>query len=284
MKIFETKVHAHHFIIYEELLTGGDLFAYLTSEQSGHLRGVPEHEALLIMYQILQGLEYLHRNGIVHRDLKLDNLLLSGPRTLLERVVICDFGTACCVSWKTDLMNVDYSYDRVTGFIKNEKYYMSSVTGTVEYCAPEVGFERQYLVKNGGLSVEEAAGYICDNKRRLEKSKYNYKCDMWSAGVIFHILLSGVSPFYGTGKEWDMIQNAKRGLQKNGKSFEIGYFKDEQGQIMHVSAEASDLLCRLIEVDSSQRFHSRQCLSHAWIYNNLQLLEKIYVEKILADD
>ena len=43
-----------------------------------------------IMYQILQGLYYLHSASILHRDLKPSNILLS---TQCE-VKICDFGLA----------------------------------------------------------------------------------------------------------------------------------------------------------------------------------------------
>lgn len=45
---------------------------------------------------------------------------------------------------------------------------MSTIIGTPEYCAPEVGF---------GLQGK--------------KTGYSLKCDMWSLGVITHLLLTG---------------------------------------------------------------------------------------------
>jgi len=43
-----------------------------------------------MLYQILQGLAFMHRNGFFHRDMKPENLLCSGT----ELIKIADFGLA----------------------------------------------------------------------------------------------------------------------------------------------------------------------------------------------
>lgn len=53
------------------------------------LKRLPEPNAARFFYQILQGVEHMHNHGVVHRDLKGDNILLTHPD--LE-VRICDFG------------------------------------------------------------------------------------------------------------------------------------------------------------------------------------------------
>ncbi|KYO47163.1 serine/threonine-protein kinase ICK isoform X1 [Alligator mississippiensis] len=50
----------------------------------------PESMVRNIMYQILQGLAFIHKHGFFHRDLKPENLLCMGP----ELVKIADFGLA----------------------------------------------------------------------------------------------------------------------------------------------------------------------------------------------
>lgn len=41
------------------------------------------------MYQLISTLNYIHKQGIVHRDLKSENILFDG-----ENITIIDFGTS----------------------------------------------------------------------------------------------------------------------------------------------------------------------------------------------
>ena len=49
-----------------------------------------EDEIRSIVYQIVAGLEYMHKHGFFHRDLKPENILISAK----GQVRICDFGLA----------------------------------------------------------------------------------------------------------------------------------------------------------------------------------------------
>ena len=53
-------------------------------------KALTEPEVRYLMYQILLGVEYLHRNKIIHRDLKLGNLFLNDDM----EIKIGDFGLA----------------------------------------------------------------------------------------------------------------------------------------------------------------------------------------------
>lgn len=47
-----------------------------------------------IMAQLLLAVDFMHKKGVVHRDLKLDNILLSSSEASVFDVRIADFGLA----------------------------------------------------------------------------------------------------------------------------------------------------------------------------------------------
>ena len=71
------------FYIIMEFCENGELFNRIVEK-----RYLTEDEAALFYYQLINGLEYIHKNNIVHRDLKPENLLLS--KTDLLKII--DFG------------------------------------------------------------------------------------------------------------------------------------------------------------------------------------------------
>ena len=77
-----------HFYIIMDFADGGDLLTTLVQRQK-----LPEHEAEKLAKSLLQGLIYLHKNKICHRNLKPENLLLKNKQDL-STIVIADFGMA----------------------------------------------------------------------------------------------------------------------------------------------------------------------------------------------
>jgi serine/threonine protein kinase len=67
-----------------EYCPGGDLFSVIMSEHMTDL------EMSCCFKQLIQGLHYLHSNGVAHRDIKPENLLL----TLDGKLKITDFGVS----------------------------------------------------------------------------------------------------------------------------------------------------------------------------------------------
>lgn len=217
------------------MIPGGDLFSYLA--KSDCLTPISETETLLIVYQILKALNYLHLNGIVHRDLKLDNILLCSPETIYPKIVLADFGIA-----KTLCTN-------------SKSTRMFTIVGTPEYCAPEVGFKSSFIQTSSNLS---------------ESNGYDKKCDIWSLGVITHIMLTGISPFYGDGTEMSIVQNTRSGkLNFSAKQWET------------ISSNAKDFVRGLLKVDVTHRMDSGESLNHSWLAKHKDKLELIYFKKIL---
>ena len=77
-----------HFFIVLELLEGRDLFEFMNRNFMNESRGKR------IMYAVLRAVKYLHTFGIVHRDLKLENLMMTtkDPNQALPKII--DFGLA----------------------------------------------------------------------------------------------------------------------------------------------------------------------------------------------
>ncbi|CAM9318891.1 unnamed protein product [Chrysoparadoxa australica] len=69
---------------------GGELFDVLSETASETQRGFSEKEARMLFAQLIEGVDYLQRQRVTHRDMSLENLLLHKGRV----VVVIDFGMA----------------------------------------------------------------------------------------------------------------------------------------------------------------------------------------------
>ena len=85
MRLYETFESENHILFVTELCTGGDLLNYVRKR-----RKLKECVAKVAMKQILDGLHHIHSKSILHRDIKLDNILLTSS----GEIKICDFGVS----------------------------------------------------------------------------------------------------------------------------------------------------------------------------------------------
>jgi len=116
--IKEYFVQSGKFYIVMSWLKGGELLDALLD-----LGNYTEEDAKTITRQLLDALAYMHFNNVTHRDLKLENLLLSRPNDI-SSVVIADFGLARSAA--------------------NARQVFSTQCGTPSYVAPEILLGKSY--------------------------------------------------------------------------------------------------------------------------------------------
>ena len=83
VKILETFESEKYILIIMEYISGGNLQNFVKKR-----RKLTEKTAKILFKQIIEGIQYIHSQGIVHRDIKLENILLD----LNNNIKICDFG------------------------------------------------------------------------------------------------------------------------------------------------------------------------------------------------
>ena len=87
----------------------------------------------------------------------------------------------------------------------------------------------------------------------IQKKEYDAKVDVWSAGVVAHVLLTGKPPFISSSKDglWKAIQ--KDDLKFEGPEWE------------NISSVAKEFLESALTKDPASRPSARELLSHPWL-------------------
>ena len=176
-------------------------------------------------------------------------------------------------------------FDRIIEHIQNKQMYsekdaaiiFQQVMSCIQYChnqnichrdlKPEnilylnAGSEKNNRIKiiDFGLSqasdrLKTKVGTAYYVSPEILKGNYTQLCDIWSAGVILYILLSGDPPFNGANDS--AIYN---------KIAEMRYTFPES-KWKNVSNDAKDLICHML-VPEKERFNAEQVLAHKWFQN-----------------
>lgn len=187
-----------------ELAHNGALHRYLVDKQ----KTLTEFEAANILSQVVSGLQYLHSNNIMHRDMSMSNLLL----TATMHVKIADFGLAT---------QLDQHFE--------SKH--TTLCGTPNYISPEVA----------------------------SRASHGLPTDVWGLGCLLYTLLVGRPPFDTNGVKSTLTQVV------------IGNYTIPD----HISAEARDLIQRLLCKDPVKRIRLNEVVTHPFMIRKNQQMVTI---------
>lgn len=124
-----------------------------------HACGTPDvRDGVLLLLQLLHGIQHLQHNNVAHRDLKSDNLLLEWTEGR-PRLVLSDFGH--CLTGQLVMPYPNDCMDK---------------GGNGKLMAPEIAL------------AEPGPGSYLDFR----------SSDLWAAGTIAYEIFSGVNPFYSS--------------------------------------------------------------------------------------
>lgn len=259
---------------------GGALLNYLHYfRQANRLeRSSSENTIKKIMYQLLEALDYLHTNNVVHRDLNLKNIYLTNE-ILSENsnlghvndidpiVVLADFG---CSTYIDDKENCD-EIDSIGDEINNDK-----CDEGCDHCKDQIkrNSEKNIYSTKQSNNVSKNHNHPHEKKYVLnqlvgtpvfiapemyEEKPYDSEVDMWSLGIVFYALMSGgVSPFPSSSSmdvmKWVVIHK------------QIEYPEEVFGGF---SDSAMSLLRMMLTKDPSKRISAREALKHPWFTNEI---------------
>nr|XP_021198686.2 uncharacterized protein LOC110382413 isoform X2 [Helicoverpa armigera] len=86
--LYETMMHGPRLYVVMEAAGGGDLCAHVLGAR-GAARGLPEPRARALAAQLVSAVKHMHARGVVHRDLKMENIMLDSTKQFIK---IVDFG------------------------------------------------------------------------------------------------------------------------------------------------------------------------------------------------
>ncbi|CCE66077.1 hypothetical protein TPHA_0O01080 [Tetrapisispora phaffii CBS 4417] len=237
MKIPTSKFTSRGWGFVMELCVG-DLFQYL--ERSGW-KNVPVSEKFCIFKQVAEGLKFIHSKGIVHRDVKPENILLTKDGICK----LTDFGIS------------DY-YHEIHDDLTSPIKLCEGIIGSTPYAPPEV--------------------MVFDDKRehpKEQKKPYNpVLMDCYGLGILFFAIMNSYLPFTESSpfdpKFRDFETSYDNFIFHQNKNFRVkGNYKPGPGGEYKLgrgflSTEASRVGWRLLDPNPETRYNMDDLFDDPW--------------------
>ena len=243
MKLYEFFEDDKSYYMVSEFCDQGDLF-----DKMKKLNWMTEIVVKFLMEQVLNAIAYLHSKGVIHGDIKLENIMLyTTSKSARERFTMINKQ----LSYDPRLQNeINNSYreggdnrDASSKTIKMVNEMLNYEIKLIDFGCSKI-FTRHGERKSGiiGTSIYCSPEVIDD--------LYDEKCDEWSCGILMYLLLCGEPPFDGeTDKEiFEKIKKCD--------------YDFSRPQFKNVSNNCKDLIKKLLEPKISRRIKAKDALKH----------------------
>ena len=223
---------AHNVYVILEYCNGGNLYEYKSYYQKKNKCELNELFVQKIIRQFIKGLEYMHANHTIHRDVKLENIMLNFNKYKNE---VKPGEVFIPVNYDNVSLNDDFTVKIADlGFARNLEGagVASTLCGTPITMAPDVMDIGQTSAKS-----------------------YNNKADLWSLGAITYELLIGRVPFYAASYNL-LKQEINKGTYVLPKKLKL-------------SVEAISFINGLLQFEPKNRMDWDKIKTHPFIVNNV---------------
>ena len=224
---------AHNVYVILEYCNGGNLYEYKSYYQKKNKCELNELFVQKIIRQFIKGLEYMHANHTIHRDVKLENIMLNFNKYKNE---VKPGEVFIPVNYDNVSLNDDFTVKIADlGFARNLEGagVASTLCGTPITMAPDV----------------------MDIGQTSEVKSYNNKADLWSLGAITYELLIGRVPFYAASYKL-LKQEINKGTYVLPKKLKL-------------SVEAISFINGLLQFEPKNRMDWDKIKTHPFIVNNV---------------
>ena len=199
--------------------------------------------------QIASGLEYMHKNKIIHRNIKMENILIN-------------FNKYQNIAIKGKLPSiVNYSEVSLNDLFTLKIYDLGYSKNIINYnVEPNISGSKQAISPD-----------VLNNSNGNSSQKiYNNKIDLWSLGVITYELLTGQPPFLGDNPK-DIYNQIKEGKYKLPSS-------------LIASVEILTFINGLLQYEPQKRLDWEGIKNHDFLNKNVQEFTYIKLNSIKEND
>uniref|UniRef100_A0A7S2VKP8 Protein kinase domain-containing protein n=1 Tax=Zooxanthella nutricula TaxID=1333877 RepID=A0A7S2VKP8_9DINO len=233
-QVYEVLEDDKAYYVIMEKVSGQDLFESISGQDLPPMSEVQE-----IVSQILAGLADLHAGGRIHKDIKLENIMLertaSTPTTARSRSSTSSRAQALSPTSPVSVKLIDF--DTVEAWQPETPKRTRDVLGTDQYIAQEA-----------------------------YDGNYSPASDMFAVGVIAYRLCTGKFPFKGDmfddkpGENWVGSPKMKE-IRGRLRSFKIKWMY----RAFELEPAACDLLKGMLADSEMERPTAREALQHPWL-------------------